>query len=318
MTCHEVQVNLSLYLYNELDFSQEEQLEEHLSECALCKRALDREKAWHSSLNAEQAGVPLELLSECRRDLKTAISSPAKEIKGHLLNWSNWLSQLWIPNSAWSMRVAFASFLVFAGFTAGRWMTRGSSPFTLNGNALSEAGLLGSGAAHIRDIQPREDHRVRIIVDRVNEQEITGRPDDRVVRELLVAAAKDSSDPGIRVDSVEMLNGENGTDVRDALIYAVRQDANAGVRLKALEGLRRFTADPVTRESLALVLKNDDNPAVRSEAIDVLVPAAAQTQVGPELAGTLQEIIRSEQGDDYVRLRCMQILQQMKLSPDIY
>jgi HEAT repeat protein len=216
------------------------------------------------------------------------------------------------------MRVAFASFLVFAGFTAGRWMTRGNSSFSLNGNALSEAGLLGSGVAHIRDIQPSDDHRVRIIVDRVNEQEITGRLDDQAVRDLLVAAAKDSADPGIRVDSVEMLNRESGTDVRDALIYAVRHDANAGVRLKALEGLRRFAGDPAARQSLALVLKNDDNPAVRSEAIDVLAPAAAQTQVGPELAGTLQEIIGSEQSDDYVRLRCMQILQQMKASPNVY
>ena len=60
MTCHQVQLSLSLYLYAELDFSQEEELERHLSECDLCKRALDREKAWHSALKAENADVPLE------------------------------------------------------------------------------------------------------------------------------------------------------------------------------------------------------------------------------------------------------------------
>ena len=110
------------------------------------------------------------------------------------------------------------------------------------------------------------------------------------------------------MDSVEILNDQNGSDVRDALVYAARHDPNAGVRLKALEGLRRFVDDPATRESLAFVLQHDDNSDVRSQAIDVLAPMAGKVELSPELAGTLQEIVRSEQGDDYVRMRCMQLL----------
>jgi len=42
MTCHDVQLQLSLYLYGELNFASEEALENHLSECAFCQRALAR------------------------------------------------------------------------------------------------------------------------------------------------------------------------------------------------------------------------------------------------------------------------------------
>ncbi len=59
MTCHQVQTNLSLFLYGDLDFATEDALEEHLAECPACQLALDREKAWHANLNAERADLPV-------------------------------------------------------------------------------------------------------------------------------------------------------------------------------------------------------------------------------------------------------------------
>jgi hypothetical protein len=309
-------MNLSLYLYGELDFSQEEELEQHLNECALCKRALEREKTWHSTLNAERVDVPLELLSACRSQLKAALPSlRAHNQKGSSL-W-RWIGLLGFSASAWSTQIAVASFLVLVGFTAGRWLDRNGLPDGFYSNRGSEAGLFDPSTAHVRDIQPRDDNRVRIIVDQTREREITGRIDDQEVRRLLFAAAKDSSDPGLRVDSVDALKDQDGSDVRDALIYAVRNDPNAGVRSKALEGLRRFVNDPAARESLTFVVQHDDNSEVRSQAIDVLVPVTGNVELSPELTGTFQEIVRSEQGDDYVRMRCMQLLREMN-APDIY
>ena len=189
----------------------------------------------------------------------------------------------------------------------------------LSGIGGLEAGLLDPSTAHIRDIQPSDDNRVRIIFDQVHEREVTGRMEDRGIRRLLIAASKDPADPSIRVDSVEILNNQTGSDVRDALVYAARHDPNAGVRLKALEGLGRFADNPAIRESLAFVLQHDDNLDVRSQAIDVLAPMAGkEAELSPQLAGTLQEIVRSEQGDNYVRMRCMQLLVEMNAFPDVY
>jgi hypothetical protein len=318
MTCPQVQTNLSLYLYGELDFAEEEAVEQHLTECAVCKRALEREKAWHSMVNAEQVAVPLEFLSACRNELKAALPSSRVEKNDQGSSWGQWGRQLGFSLSAWSARTAVASFLVLAGFTAGRWIDRHGLPGGLSGIGGAEAGLFDPSTAHIRDIQPSSDNRVRIVFDQVHEREITGGMDDEGVRRLLIAASKDPADPGIRVDSVEILNNQKGNDVRDALIYAAQHDSNAGVRLKALEGLGRFADDPAIRESLAFVLQHDDNSAVRSQAIDVLAPMAGRAELSPQLTGTLQEIVRSEPGDDYVRMRCMQLLVEMNALPDVY
>jgi HEAT repeats/Putative zinc-finger len=317
MTCRQIQMNLSLYLYGELDFSQEEELEQHLSECALCKHALEREKAWHTALNAEHVDVPLELLSACRSELRSALPSSGVENEKPSSFWG-WMGQLGFSPSAWSMRIAVTSFLVLAGFTAGRWIDRNSLPDGFYSDAASEASLFDPSTAHVRDIQPSGDNRVRIVFDQVHEREITGRTDDQGIRRVLIAASKDPADPGIRVDSVQMLNDQNGSDVRDALMYAARHDPNAAVRLKALEGLRRFVDDSATRENVTFVLQHDDNADVRSQAIDVLAPIAGKIELSPELADTLQEIVRSQEDNVYVRMRCMELLREMNVLPDVY
>jgi HEAT repeat protein len=179
-------------------------------------------------------------------------------------------------------------------------------------------GLVNPYMAHVRDIQPDANDRIHIVFDQVREREITGRVDDDRVRQLLLAATKDPTDPGIRVDSVEILKDQNGSDVRDALLYSARHDSNSAVRLKAVEGLRRFIDDPSTQGTLKFVLEHDDNPAIRSEAIDILAPSSGPVQFSPDLENTLHEIMRYESSDDYVRSRCLQILREMKASLDVY
>jgi hypothetical protein len=316
MTCQQVQLNLSLYLYGELDFAREEELELHLNECSSCQLALSREKGWHMTVNSERVDVPLDFLAQCRRDLRTAVSSSAVEHKFRR-SWWRWLEPFQFSPTRWSLRLAVASFLVILGFSAARWMD--GNGFT-GGLSLGAARMafIDPSTARIRDIQPDNVNGVRIIVDQVSEREITGQVGDRSIRQLLLAAMKDPADPGIRVDSVELLKGQNGEDLRDALLHAVQHDPNAAVRLKALEALRQFASDPATRETLKFVLENDDNPGVRSEAIDVLAPANQDLRFNPDLAGVLQEIMRSERSDDYVRLRCMQVLHEMNAPLDVY
>lgn len=316
MSCPQVQANLSLYLYGELDFAAEEELEQHLDECALCQRALSREKAWHTTLNSERVDVPLGLLSTCRRELRAAVSAaPGGRQAG--FSWWGWLDTLGFSATRWSMGVAAASFLLMAGFSAARWTDRHTIPGFGAGDT-SRMGLIDASSARIRDIETGDNHHVRIVFDQIRPREITGRVDDEDVRQLLLAGMKDPTDPGIRVDSVEVLKGQDGNDVRDALIYSVRHDSNAAVRLKALEGLSRFSGDQATRDALKFVLQHDDNPGVRSEAIDVLAPANQRVEFSPDLAGTLQQVLRSQGDDDYVRMRSVQLLRDMKASLDVY
>lgn len=316
MTCHEAQANLSPYLYGELDFASEEHFEEHLSGCAFCQRALESEKAWHTALNAERRDAPLGLLARCRQDLRSALTGEAKP-RGASAGWRHWLGGLDFSGRRWSWQIAMASFLLFVGFTFARWVDRNGWPGGLENGGLVSMSVLNP-SARIRDIQPYDGGNVRITVEQVRQGEVTGSAADENVRRLLLAATRESADPGIRVYSVEMLNSQGGDDVRDALLNSVLHDPNAAVRLKAIEGLQRFAADSKSRSALRYVLEHDDNPGVRSQAIEILAPRDGRLSLTPELAGTLQDVVRSADDDDYVRSRCLQVLREINAPVDVY
>lgn len=312
MNCQQVQINLSLYLYGELDFAQEEAVEEHLDGCAFCQRALAREKNWHSTLNNERLDVPLELLSDCRRDLSRALgASKRPKDKPSFLTW---LQDLGFARTRWSVQLAAASFLLFVGFGAGRLLNiTGGSAMPVN-----LGGFINPPVLHVRDIQPDGKNGVRLTIERIKEDEISGPIDSGQIRSLLLAAMQDPTDPGIRVYSVEVLKGQHSGDIRQALLKSARNDSNAAVRLKALEALRQLPQDSATVDTLKFVLEHDEDAGVRSEAIDMLASANPILQPAPDLAGTLRQIMQSEREDDYVRTRCMQLLSQMNASANVY
>ncbi len=41
-------------------------------------------------------------------------------------------------------------------------------------------------------------------------------------------------------------------------------------------------------------------------------------EFSPELADTLQQVMRSQEDDDYLNMRCMQILQEMGAPINVY
>jgi hypothetical protein len=96
------------------------------------------------------------------------------------------------------------------------------------------------------------------------------------------------------------------------MLYALEHDSNAGVRLKALDGLRRFAMDAPTRDVLTHVLLTDDNPGVRTGAIDMLVQHKED-----QMVGVLQGLLHHED-NGYVRQRCERALHDMNASAETY
>jgi len=98
---------------------------------------------------------------------------------------------------------------------------------------------------------------------------------------LLLFAAQNNTNSGVRVDSVDLLKQRmNDSRVREALVYTLRYDNNPGVRLKALEGLGSYVKDDVrVRDAVLETLTNDANPGLRTEALRVLEPVRADASV---------------------------------------
>ena len=54
---------------------------------------------------------------------------------------------------------------------------------------------------------------------------------------MLLYAARNQQNPGVRVESVDLLSRKcDKQQIRELMMYALRYDANPGVRLKALDG----------------------------------------------------------------------------------
>jgi anti-sigma factor RsiW len=313
MTCQDVHASLSLYLYGELDFAREELLENHLAECAFCQLTLAREKQWHTLTNAQVQEPPLDLLAECRQQLRPALARETAHPQSRQPWWRR-TNLFDISATRWSAQLALASMLVFIGFASARWFGNGSDRGSL-GTGVNQMSLLNPARARIRDIQTNGPGTVRIVVDQ--ESEITGRIDDANVRSLLLAGTR-QADPVVRFYSVSVLTQQdNAKDLREVLFNTVRNDPNPAVRLEALEGLRHFSDDPATLETLAFVLEHDDNPGVRSQAVNVLVPIDGGVAITPATAQVIADVMRSAPQDDYVRARCSQALREAKL-PLIY
>jgi hypothetical protein len=303
LTCDSIQRNLSLFLYGELKIEEEQRIQAHLEKCPDCQSALEKCTAVHHAIDVAETDLPDGLLVAARRGLRERLAAETAD-RSELGFWqklSNWMG---VPGAL--LKPAGALAMAALAFYGGRASVRqAEGPIAADPVPM---------ATSVRYVEPDPSgNGVRIALDETRQRTVRGTLEDPKIRQLLLAAAKTSQDPGLRAESVEVLCKRSGeSEIRDALIYSVEHDANAAVRLKALDGLKAYASDKQTRQALTRVLLKDANPNVRAMAIDVLTQEGAQDVVAP-----LQELLRKEDNAD-VRMRTQTILSQMKASPGVF
>jgi hypothetical protein len=308
MNCQSAKELLPLYLYGELSFDDEETIESHMDGCAACRTALERQRQVHASLDALAVEPSPTLLRACRDELHMRL---AQESGAHHEGWWERFTGM-LTGPAW-MRPAGALTMIAIGFAAARLIPPGA--FT--GSAL-EMGMI-EPSARVRDVQPSGNGKVQIVLDETRQKVVSGALDNEKIRVLLISAAKDPSDPGLRAESVEILNtGAQFSEVRDALLAALK-DQNAGVRLKAMSGLKTFAQQPEVRTAMTQVLLADANPEMRSQAIDLLTKGMENPvdRFDRQVIGAMQELMQRE-NNAYVRQRCKTALEAVKASTETY
>jgi len=304
MNCKNIREQFALLLYGELSFDEEERIDSHLDGCADCRDALARQKVLHEAVDAAAVTPSPALLNRCREDLAELLPRE-KPAPGRESWWGqiagNWKIQF--------LRPVGAVALLAIGFFAAK-VTPG-----LNG--VASMGLGDFGGAQVRNVAAQPDGTLRIIFDEKRERTISGNRDDQRIRALLMAAAKEASDPGLRAQTVTILVGDaNESAVREALAFAMANDENTNVRLKAMEGLQRYASDPMVQNALAHVLLNDPNTGMRTRVIDALTGHDGQ-ELDRQMVGALQELMSREDDSD-VRERARQMLHSIKASAETY
>jgi hypothetical protein len=306
MKCEDLRKSLPLFLYGELSFEDEEQLEVHVDECDACRDALAREKLLFKSLDAAEIVPSAELLADCRAQLRQRLEHATPERASF---WDK-IRQGFTINFHFApgiMQPIGALAMLAIGFFGAR-----VTPASFLGS-LHSAGLVDPGSSRVRYVEPMGSGRVQIVVDETTQRTLSGTLEDQSIQRLLLTAAKDPSDAGLRVESVNLLkNQPQSAEVRSALLDVVQHDSNAGVRLKALDGLKDFADDPETRKTLAKVLLKDDCPGVRTQVIDLLIQHHADSMMG-----VFQEVMGKEQ-NGYIRMRCQRALHDMNASAETY
>jgi len=311
MTCEEARKNLGLFLYGELSFDEEELVETHVDECRACRDELAREKAMFGALDSAELIPAPEALAEARAELRRRLAGQPSGA-GHAAGFGFWdriregftIRFHFAPGLA---QVAGAAAMLALGFVTAR-----VAPNSFLGNFHS-AGMVEPATSRVRYVEPTAPGRVEIVLDETRQRVLSGSVDDAAIQRLLLTAAKDPSDAGLRVESVDLLkNNSQSAEIRKALISSLEHDTNAGVRLKALDGLKQFADDPDTRQALTEVLLKDTNPGVRTQVIDLLVQRHTDAMVG-----VLQELMEKED-NNYIRMRCQKVLQEMNASAEMY
>jgi hypothetical protein len=315
MKCQDVVRDLPLLLYGEASFEQEEALQGHLDGCAECRSEQQKFRAMFGLLDGTEAAVPAGLLTKCRRSLRVNVAalSETQSVTGSGLR--GWLQRTFDSHWTGWAKPATALTLLMVGFTGGRLVQQNSVsiPGAIAPTAAMDLTGGAPDAARVRFIEPAQDGRVQIVLEETRQRVLQGRAGDENIRRLLLTAARESPDAGLRVDSVDLLGtGPETDEVRDALLYALQHDPNPGVRLKAIDGLRAAGGDPETRKTLARVLLTDKNPGVRTQAIDLLIQKKE-----PEVVGVLQEALRRDD-NNYVRLKCQKALHEMRASAESF
>jgi HEAT repeat protein len=298
MNCDTVKKNAALFLYGELTLEEEQGFQDHIEACADCRREFEVEKRLHEALDARAAEPDPALLARCRRDLSLRLENAGARRQG-LRSWLAWLSDLRIAALA---RPAAAVALVALGFFGARLTSVG--PDSSSSNTTFRPAV-----TRVRYLEPEASGKVQLVVEETRLRTLSGSANDDQIRRLLFTAARESSDPGLRAESLDVLGARRASgELRPLLLYALLHDPNPGVRLKALDALKPYSGESDVQSALAKALVSDDNPGVRAQAIDLLVENKSEMT-----AGLLQEVVHKED-NSYVRLRCQRALQEMNAS----
>jgi hypothetical protein len=308
MKCDWVKDNILLFIYNELADDARYELEQHLGRCTECAAELKATRSFHATLSKFPVQEPTpNLLTACRMRLQESLETAQQGGFWQRLTFdpSNWLRQV-----RFSPSLAAAVFIVgFAGGIGASYKLSGSSQ---DGVVVSKQELPAPVESSITGIQSISQepgsNQISIKYNTVSSQETQGSLNDQRIQQLLLFAARNNYNSGVRMDSVDLLTQRpDDNHVREGVIYALRFDSNPGVRLKALEGLGAYVKDDVrVRDAVLQALMSDSNPGVRAQALHLLEPCKADSSVRQGL----QRLAESDQ-NQYIRSQARTVLAQL-------
>jgi hypothetical protein len=308
MKCEWVRENIVFYVYGELADDARHELEQHVARCTDCASELKAEQHFHVLLSQDRAADPTpNLLAAARMRLQEGLETAQQGgfFSRLVFDPANWLRQV-------RFSPALASAILIIGFAGGigtmykiRPTDPGTATISKSDHPQAPTDVSIAGISSIT--QQPGTNQIIIKYNTLSTEEVQGSLNDQRIQQLLLYAARNNNS-GMRVDSVDLLAQKtNDLQVRDALIYALQNDTNPGVRMKSLTALGAYVKDDTNvRDAILRALVNDTNSGVRIEALRLLEPVEADGSV----RGVLMSLAAKDQSQ-YIRSQARTMLAQL-------
>ena len=308
MNCEWTRANAALYVYDELKDDERYELERHVERCSACKSELESVRGFRLTMSTTLLPEPSpNLLASSRMRLSEALETEEPNRGWHRFTFdlAGWLQSM-------KFAPALTAALLMVGFAAGVLTTWQISTQRTAARLVDNGGMPATVDASISGIraitQDPSSNQVKIQYDKVYTDQAQGSINDPKIQQLLLFAARNNINSGVRLDSIDLLTkSPDDTRVREALIFALRYDRNPGVRLKALDGLRSYVKDDQqVRDAVLEALLQDSNPGVRTQAISLLESVKNDSSVRQAFAALAQQ-----DKDKYIQEESKRMLQNL-------
>lgn len=301
----DIEKYILLYLYDELNGTDRQEFETHVQFNEDNRKKLEEMQAFHKVLaNKPALELQDEKLSELRLQLRERLRH---EKQGFLekIGLAEFMESInW---NGFSVRLAIGLALFMSGLFAGNYFSSIPPQHQL-ARMLSQE--------HISNINLLQydpgTGNVQIDYETVQQVRLQGGVENENIRKVLAYAISRENHPGRRLNAVKAATGFTLADdeLVTALIHAIQKDSVEGVRLKAVKVLKKMASNKKVKRAFIQILLNDENPAMRIEAIDAL-SLVEDNDVRPIFRNALQD-----DTNEFVRLKASKVLERTE-NPEI-
>jgi hypothetical protein len=310
---------LQLYLYDELSVEDKRRVESMLSESDEYRAELEDLKKLHRTLAEYKPVKAVErILADARNELRVALRAERSRP-----SWSERFSEFLADSVFAQYKIALGSVATVAiGFVLGYAVfsthTPEISPLFQQASGSSVVDQSEPQFVNVRFINQDDKGTVELTFDAVTPMHIRGSINDPRITTILARALVNERNPGVRLRTVSTISDQTKIqpstekEVKASLIAVLKYDQNPGVRKEALKALQKFPVDDNIIEAILYVLKNEKNTGMRIAAINFLDFSKLSGQsVDKDLLSMLKERMQTDD-NNYIRIRGNAAFQEVK------
>ncbi|MDP4116458.1 MAG: HEAT repeat domain-containing protein [Bacteroidota bacterium] len=317
---------IQLYLMDELEDDKKIILLNHLKECKECTAVLQENNNLIALYNVNKLVTPSDtLLNTARLELKTRIRMEQSR-KSFVSGLAAALNNIFIRNYKITLGYAFT---LMAGLIVGTYLLKPQVIIkTITEYAKSDTPtvIVQKESAQSNPLQQNDKNSYKLknsfantesrgVPDSIKANVASGLKTDEKMKNLFTYTLLNSQNAGQKLNTINMIsNNFNGldTDVEDAIISVAKNDENPGVRKEALDLLRKYKYDDEVKKALFFVLKNDSVSGLRIAAMLMLAEGSRNGGRFSDLELNVLREKTTKDNNSYVRMQALAVLKEYK------